>query len=113
MSALIALHRLPEGGRVLEREALLAERIAEAHPRAFLAAGGAAVAFIDQHEIVPLEGIDGDGLVAHLVLELVDVEDLDRLPGEQPLPVLLEQLGRRFQPPRTRAGAAGSGPRSA
>ena len=76
---LVALHRLSEGGRVLEREALLAERVAKAHPRAFFAARGAAVAFVDQHEIVALEGIDGDGLVAHLVLELVDVEDLDPL----------------------------------
>ena len=90
----VALDRLPEGGRVLEGEALLAQRVAEAHPRAFLAARGAAVAFVDQHQIVALEGIDGDGLVAHLVLELVDVEDLDRLPGEQSASVLVEQLRR-------------------
>ena len=40
-------------------------------------------------------------------VSLCDVEDLDRLPGEQPAPVLVEQLGRRCPPSRTRAGAAG------
>ncbi len=89
---LVALDRLSEGGRVLEGEALLAQRVAKTHPGAFLAGGGAAVPLVHQHQIVALEGVDGDGLVAHLVLELMDVEDLDRLPGEQPAPVLVEQL---------------------
>ena len=48
--------------------------------------------FVHQHQVVALEGVDGDGLVAHLVAELGDLEDLDRLPGEQPAPVLVEQL---------------------
>ena len=41
------------------------------------------MAFVHQHQVVALEGVDGDGLVAHLVLELVDIEDLNRPPREQ------------------------------
>ena len=48
---------------------------------------------IDQHEIISLEGVDGDGLVAHLVIELVDIEDFNPLAGEKPAAVLLEQFG--------------------
>ncbi len=40
------------------------------------------MAFIDQHEIVALEGIDGDGLIAHLIFQLVNIEDFDPLSGE-------------------------------
>jgi hypothetical protein len=51
------------------------------------------VALVHQHQVVALEGVDGDGLVAHLVAQPGDFEDLDRLPGEQPAPVLVEQFG--------------------
>ena len=51
------------------------------------------MALIHQHEVVALEGIDGDGLVAHLVLELVNVEDLDRCPAKSSATVLIEELG--------------------
>jgi hypothetical protein len=50
-------------------------------------------ALVHQHQVVAFEGVDGDGLVAHLVAQPGDFEDLDRLPGEQPAPVLVEQLG--------------------
>src|SRR3546814_14591841 len=46
------LHRLPEGRGIFEREPLLAERIAEAHPGAFLAARRAAMAFVNKDEAV-------------------------------------------------------------
>ena len=49
--------------------------------------------FIHQNEIVPLKCIDGEGLIALFVLEFVDVEDLYRLPGEQPPPILIEEFG--------------------
>jgi len=73
-------------------ETLLAQRVTEAHPCAFLAAGGAAVALVDQNEIIAFESFDRDGLVTHLILELVDVEDFDFLPGEESGAVLLEKL---------------------
>ena len=81
--ARVALGRLPEGRRVLEGEALLAERVAKAHPRAVLARGGSAMALVDEHEVVPLESLHGDGSIPHLVPELRDLQDLDRLPGEE------------------------------
>ncbi len=88
----LALDRLSERGRVLEREALLAERVAEAHPRAFFAAAGATMALVHQHQVVALEGVDGDRLVAHVLAQPGDFEDLDRAPGEESAPVLVEQL---------------------
>jgi hypothetical protein len=84
-----ALDRLPESGRVLERKALLAQRVAKAHPRALFTAAGAAVALVHQHQVVALEGVHGDGLVAHLVAQPGHFEDLHRLAGEQPRPSLL------------------------
>ena len=62
------------------------------HPRAILAAAGAAMAFIDQHQIITLEGIDGDGLIAHLISKLVNVQDFDRVTSEQAASVLIEQF---------------------
>jgi hypothetical protein len=58
------------------------------------------VAFVYEDKIVPFKRIDGDGLVAHLVLEFVDVEDLNRLACEKPAPILVEKLSldsRRFE----------------
>ena len=49
--------------------------------------------FVHQHKVIPLERFDGDGLVTHLVLELVNVENLDGVPGKQSATVLVEQLG--------------------
>ena len=56
---------------------------------------GATVAFVHQHEIVLLEGVHRDGLVAHLFAELVDVDDLYGLIAEQSVAgrALREQLG--------------------
>ena len=88
-----ALDRLPESGRVLEGESFFAQRIAKAHPGAFFSCTCAAVPFIHEHQVVPLEGVDGDGPVTHLVAQPGHFEDLDRLPAEQPAAVLVEQLG--------------------
>jgi hypothetical protein len=88
-----ALDRLPESGRVLERKALLAQRVAKTHPRALFPAAGPPVALVHQYQIVALEGVDGDGPVAHLVAQPGHFEDLDRLAGEQPVPILVEQFG--------------------
>ena len=79
---LVALDRLTEGSLALKREALLAQRITEAHPRPFLAGGDTPVALVNQDQVITLEGIHSDRLVAHFVLELVDVEDLHRLARE-------------------------------
>ena len=49
--------------------------------------------FIHQHQVVSLEGVDGDGPVTHLVAQPGHFDDLDRLPAEQPAAVLVEQLG--------------------
>ena len=87
-----ALDRLPEGGRVLEGESFLAQRIASAHPRAFFPSAGAAVPFIHEHQVVPLEGVDGDGPVTHLVAQPGHFQDLHRLTAEQPAAVLVEKL---------------------
>ena len=69
-------HCLPEGGRVLKGETASHQRIAPRHPCTRRSAR-AAVAFVHQHEVVALEGIHGDGLVAHLIAQLVDVDDFD------------------------------------
>ncbi|MBT9136909.1 MAG: hypothetical protein DDT34_01995 [Firmicutes bacterium] len=50
------------------------------------------MAFIHQHQIAFLEGFDGDGLLAHLVGKLVDVDDFYGLAGEQTPRILVEQL---------------------
>lgn len=47
---------------------------------------------IDQHQVVAFESLDGDGLLAHLILELVDIKDFDRATSEQTTPVFVEQL---------------------
>src|SRR6266478_4686415 len=57
-----ALDCLSECGRVLERKALFTQCVAKAHPRALFAAARTAVTFVNQHQVVPLEGVDGDGL---------------------------------------------------
>ena len=88
-----ALDGLPEGGRVLEGEPLVAQRIAETHPRAFVSAAGAAVPFVHQHQVVALEGVDGHGPFAHLVTQAGHFEDLHSLSAEQPAAVLVEQFG--------------------
>ena len=49
--------------------------------------------FIDQHEVVPLEGVDGDRLLPHLLLELGDFDDLDRPAREERPGLLREQVG--------------------
>lgn len=69
------LHRLAEGGRVLEREAVFAEAAATVHPHAGLRGGCTAMAFVYEHEVVPLEGVDGDRLLLRFLGELVDVDD--------------------------------------
>ena len=89
----VALHGLPECGRVLERKALLAQRVAEAHPGPVAAAGRSTVPFVHQHEVVAFEGVHRHGLVTHLVAQPGDFNDLHCLPGEQTAPVLVEQLG--------------------
>jgi hypothetical protein len=50
------------------------------------------VPFVHQHEVVPLEGVDGDGLLAHLVAQARHLEDLHRLPTEQSAAILVEDL---------------------
>jgi hypothetical protein len=51
------------------------------------------VPFVHQHEVVAFEGVHRHGLVAHLVAQPGDFDDLYGLPGEQAAPVLVEQLG--------------------
>ena len=51
------------------------------------------MAFIHQDKIVPLKCIDGDGLVAHLILQFVDVENLNCLPANRSASVLIEEFG--------------------
>ncbi len=89
----VAFDGLLERSGILEREATFGERIAEPHPRAGLAAARAAVSFVDQDQVVVLEGVDGDGLVAHVLTQLMDVDDLDGLPREEAASVLVEDLG--------------------
>ena len=48
--------------------------------------------FIHEHQVVPLEGVDGDGPLTHLVAQPSHFDDLDHLPAEHPRPVLVEQL---------------------
>ena len=88
------LDRLPEGGRVLEGESLLAQRIAVAHPRARFSSAGAPVPFVHQHQVVPLEGVDGDGPVTHLIFQPGGLSMISiRVSAEQSAAVLVEQLG--------------------
>ena len=49
--------------------------------------------FIHQHQVVALEGVDGDGPVAHLVTQAGYFEDLHGLSAEKPAAVLVEQFG--------------------
>ena len=51
------------------------------------------MAFVYQHQIAGLESIHSDRLVAHVVGQLVDVDNLHRLAGKQTASVLVEQLG--------------------
>ena len=51
------------------------------------------MSFIHEHQVIPLEGVDGDGPVAHLVAQPGHFEDLHGLPAEQPSAVLVEQFG--------------------
>ena len=53
---------------------------------------------VDQHEVVPLERLHGDRPVSHLVPELRDLQDLDRLAGEESPALLAEDL--RLDPRR-------------
>ena len=50
------------------------------------------MSFIHEDQVVPLEGVDSHGLVAHLVAQPGHLQDLDRLAAEQPEPVLVEQF---------------------
>jgi hypothetical protein len=93
MSFGLPLTACPKVAEYSNENPLLAQRVAKAHPRALFAAAGAAVALVHQYQVVALEGVDGDGLVAHLVAQPGHFEDLDRLAGEQPAPVLVEQFG--------------------
>ena len=69
-------HSLTERSRILEGEATAHQRVTPAHPRPGRRSRSP-VAFVYQHEVVALESLDGDRLVAHLVAELVDVDDFD------------------------------------
>jgi hypothetical protein len=57
---------LREGGAVFKGKSLADQLLAAGKPCACTAAG-AAMAFIDQHEIVAFEGVYGDRLVAALI----------------------------------------------
>ena len=50
------------------------------------------MSFVHKDEVVALEGVYGDGLLAHLLLELGDLQDLDGLSGEEATSVFLEDL---------------------
>ena len=88
----VSLHGLAKRRGILERKTLLAERGAEPHPGAVAAARCAAVSFVHEHKVVALEGIHGDGLVAHVVSQARDFENLHRLACEQTAAVLVEDL---------------------
>ena len=88
----VSLHGLAERRGILERKTLLTERGAEPHPSAVAASGCAAVAFVHEHKVVALEGIHGDGLVAHIVSQPRDFENLHRLACEQAATVLVEDF---------------------
>ncbi|MDT8441044.1 MAG: hypothetical protein RQ723_05255 [Desulfuromonadales bacterium] len=51
------------------------------------------MALIDKYQVVPLKGIDGDRFLAHLIFELVNVDDLDLLAGKKRRAILIEQFG--------------------
>jgi len=51
------------------------------------------VAFVDEHQVVALEGVHGDRLLLALLGQLVDVDDLDGASGEQARRVLVEEVG--------------------
>ena len=82
-------HGLPEGRRVLEGESVLTQPVAAVHP---LLTAGAPVSLVDEHEVVAFEGVDGDRLLALLLTQLVDVDDLDRMTREQASPCGVEEL---------------------
>ena len=51
------------------------------------------MSFIHQDKIVPFKCVDGDGLVAHLILQFVDVENLNCMTREQVASILVEEFG--------------------
>jgi hypothetical protein len=50
------------------------------------------VPFVDEHEVVALKSLDGHCPVAHLIAQLVDVDDLDGRASEERLGVLAEYV---------------------
>jgi len=63
------------------------------------------------NKIVSFECVDGNGLVPHVVAQTSDFKDLDRVPGEQATPILVEQLRADTRRLGIRVGAVGKGPR--
>src|SRR5690606_3733832 len=85
-------HGLAEGGGIFEREALFTQRVAELHPGPVAACRSTAVPFIDEDKVVALEGIHRHRLLAHLLLQLGDLQDFHRTAGEPAASVLVEDL---------------------
>ena len=48
---------------------------------------------VDQDEVIPLEGINGDCLFTHLVAQSRNFDDLNRSAGVQSPSLLVEDLG--------------------
>ncbi len=69
-------HSLAECGRVFKGKTSAHQRIAPRHPCARCGAR-APVAFVHQHQVVAFKGLDRHRLLAHLIAQLVDVDDFD------------------------------------
>ena len=50
------------------------------------------MSFVYQHQVVSLKGVYGHGFLAHLLFELGDFQNLNRLPGKEPAAFLVEDL---------------------
>ena len=85
-------HGLTEGGRIFEGEALFTKGVAELHPGPVAASRSTTMSFIDEDKVVALECIHRHRLLAHLLLQLGDLQDLHRTAGEQAASVLVEDL---------------------
>src|SRR5579883_3616961 len=88
----VSFYCLSERCGVLEREPFLAERVAILHPLSVSTGRCSTMSFVYENKIVAFEGIDRNGLLAHILTKLRHLHDLDRSAREQPTTVLSEQL---------------------
>src|SRR5659263_25759 len=87
-------HGLSKRRRILEVKPPRAKGIAILHPLPLFASPGSKVPFVDQQQVVATKGINRDGLLAHLVTQLVDVDDLHLATLVESPTVLVEDLCR-------------------